>query len=414
MNFWNSSVFRDIAQLTFGTVLGRVILLAAMPLVTRLYSPNDFALLAVFMAITNTVAVVSCLRLDLAIPLADSESDAAALLCLAAFFSTTISAIVLLVSLLIPSEIAILIGNPEISKYLWVTSLSVVFISSYSIFQFWATRARRFHSISKTRIGQSGVGAATMLLLGWLGLAPFGLMLGNILAIGAGGLSLAAQAFRLDREKFRSVSLGKMVKTLRLYHRFPVFSTPEALANVAGFQVPILIIAAFGNNEAGQLFLAMQIMAAPMTLLGTSVSQVYASRVREELRLGQLASFTRKMMGRLFLIGLGPMVMAALLAPSIFPWIFGSEWARSGTIISLIAPWMLMQLTVSPVAVALHVTNNQWKAMILQIFGVFLRPGLVYFLGSVPSIGYVEAFAISGIVFYFVYAGVVLSVVRSR
>ena len=75
-----SSLFTDTAKLVSGTAGGRLILLAVLPVVTRLYDPEDFALLAVYMALITTLSVAACLRLDIAIPLAETDEQAADLL----------------------------------------------------------------------------------------------------------------------------------------------------------------------------------------------------------------------------------------------------------------------------------------------------------------------------------------------
>lgn len=414
MKIRSNPLFRDVVQLISGTVVGRLILLAAMPVVTRLYGPDDFALLAVFMAFTSTVAVIACLRLELAIPLAPDDDDAANLLAAAVVFSLATSAVVLLLAIVLPSSAYTSIGHPEMAAYAPLVALGVLTISTYMAFQYWATRARRFRSISRTRIGQSSFGVVTMLSLGWWAAGPLGLLLGNVISTGAGGVSLAAHALRHDRATFRAVSRRRVAEVLRTYHRFPVYSMPEAIANVASVQLPILLIAASTGDDAGQLYLAMQIMAAPMALLGASVAQVYASRAREELDAGRLSPFTRRMMRRLLLIGITPIVLVAVLAPLVSPLVFGEAWHRAGVIIALIAPWTLLQFLVSPVAISLHVTNNHWTAMVLQIFGLFLRTGMVLCLGPLPSVGYVEAFAASGAIFYSFYIAVVIWGVRNK
>lgn len=414
MRVLSSPLFRDVVQLMSGTVIGRLILLAAMPIITRLYGPDDFALLAVFMAFTSTISVIACLRLELAIPLAQDDDDAANLLAVAVVFSLATSALVLLAAFFLPPSAYAAIGNPELAAYAPLVALGVLTISTYAAFQYWATRARRFRSISRTRIGQSSFGVATMLSLGWGAAGPLGLLLGNVISTGAGGLSLAAHALRHDCAKFRKVSRRRITEVLRTHHRFPVYSTPEALANVGSVQLPILLIAANTSDDAGQLYLAMQIMAAPMTLLGTSVAQVYASRAREELDAGRLSPFTRRIMRRLLLIGIIPIVLVAVIAPLVSPLVFGEAWHRAGVVIALIAPWTLLQFVVTPVAISLHVTNNHWVAMVLQVFGLCLRAGMVFWLGPLPTVGYVEAYAGSGAIFYLVYATTVLLMVRSR
>ena len=409
-----NSLFQDTAILVFGTAGGRLILLLAMPAATRLYDPEDFRLLAVFVALVSTISVAACLRFEIAIPLAENDDDAANLLVLALVSVTGMSLGVLAFSSITPQAFAEWLGVPEIGSYLWLVPVGIFLMASYSALQFWATRMRRFGIISRTRVGQTATGVMTMLGLGWIGLAPLGLLLGNMLTVGAGGVSLAVRALRQDRAILSVINWRSMVDTARRFRRYPIYSTPEALANVTAIQMPILMIAAMTGDEAGQLFLVMQIMAAPMTLLGASVGQVFASRAQEELRNGTLNRFTVSMMRRLFLIGLGPMAAAALLGPPLFPVVFGDNWARAGVIVAWIAPCMLLQLTVSPVSMGLHVTGHQRAAMALQVVGLALRVGAVALAASFPVAGPVEAYTVSGAVFYLVYAITVKWAVRSR
>ena len=119
-------------------------------------------------------------------------------------------------------------------------------------------------------------------------------------------------------------------------------------------------------------------------------------------------------MRRLFLIGIGPIVLAAMLSPWLFPLIFGKDWARAGIIVCWLAPWMLLQLVVSPVSLALHVTNKQALAMILQFFGLVLRSGAVIWASFFWQHGLVLAFSVSSGLFYLLYSGVVLYAVRLK
>lgn len=399
---------RDVLKLSFGTLGGRLIALAALPLVTRLYSPDDFALLAVYLAIVGTVAVAACLRLEIAIPLADDDDDAANLLALALTGLGTVSGLALLLALLMPDRLAGWLGKPAIAPYLWLVPLGIAFAGTYSAFQFWTTRARRFGSIARTRVGQAAAGVIVMLSLGWAGVAPLGLLLGNMLNIGSGGFGLGLQALRRDRRKLRAVSPRRMTETLRRYRRYPVYSTPEALFNIAGVQVPILLIAAHAGAEAGFLLLAMQVMAAPMTLLGSSISQVYMSRAPEEMRQGRLAPFTLSIMRRLMIVGVGPLVLAGALAPTLFPLIFGADWARAGVIVAWLVPWMALQFIASPVSMVLATVSRQNWAMMLQLLGLVIRVGPVLLAIATYPEWIVPAFAVSSSIFYLLYVAVVI------
>jgi O-antigen/teichoic acid export membrane protein len=370
-------VGRDLVRLVSGTLAGRVIAVAAMPMITRLYSPADFALLATYLSLVSLVSVAACLRLDVAIPVAKADEDAAHLLVLALLVAGTVSLLALGLAMAVPGEVAALLGQPDIAPWLWLVPVGVLLASSYSTLQWWATRARRFGSIAITRVTQALFGSATSVALGVAGVAPLGLLLGNVLNASAGSLRLLVDLRRQDVSAFTRLSPAGLLATLGRYRRFPIFSTPEALINVAGLQLPILLIAAFLGHEAGFLLLAQQVMALPMSLLGSSISQVYMSRAPEKLANGQLAEFTLETLSRLAAIALGPVVLLALVAPFVFTVIFGSDWTRSGQIMLWMAPWMALQFIASPISTVLLVTNRQPTLLLLTTIGLVLRAGLV-------------------------------------
>ncbi len=397
----SNDFLRDVSKLSFGTISGRLISLAAIPFVTRLYSPDDFAMLAVYLGLVSIIAVAACLRFEIAIPLVDNEDDAAQLFVLSLLVAAVVSATVLIVVLLYPSNIAAILGRPDLAKFLWLVPPAIFLSASYSTLQYWATRARRFGSIARTRLTQATAGVVILLGMGWMGMAPVGLLLGNMFNIGAGGMRLLTEALVKDRVKLSGFSLSKIGGLFRKYHRYPTYSTAESLVNVAGIQVPVILIAAYAKTEAGFLLLAMQVMTAPMTLLGSSISQVYMSRAPEEMQAGTLAPFTLSIMKRLVQVGVGPLIFVGLVAPVIFPLAFGQEWARAGKIVMWLVPWMALQFIASPVSMVMYVTGRQRAMLVLTIAGMILRVGGVFlfisfFDNASPIIG-----LLIGSIFYY-------------
>lgn len=395
----------DVLKLSFGTLAGRFIALAALPLLTRLYAPEDFALLAVYLALVSTLAVAACLRLEIAIPLVETDVEAAELLTLALLVLTLVTLVVAVAVCVTPQRLARALGTPAIAPYLWLVPIGVAMAGSYAALQFWATRKRRFGDIARTRVGQAFAGVTAMLAFGWAGLMPVGLLLGNMLNIGAGGISLGTVALRRDGIILRVVRLRNLKTTLRRNRRFPIFSMPEALFNIAGVQIPVLLIAAHAGAEAGFLFLATQIMTAPMTLLGGSISQVYMSRAPQEFRAGTLAPFTLAIMRRLVMVGVGPLILAGALAPLVFPLIFGPEWTRAGEIVTWLVPWMALQFVASPVSMVMHVVGRQRAMLILTTVGMLFRLAATW-TAIIVGLDIVETFAVVSAFFYAICAAV--------
>ncbi|WP_157608956.1 lipopolysaccharide biosynthesis protein [Variovorax sp. Root411] len=408
---------RSVGVLVGGTAFAQAITILVLPLLTRLYTPLDFSLLAVFASILSIISVAACLRLEIAIPLPESDEDAANLLAVALCFCSAAATVTALVVWWVPTQIAALIGQPALSPYVWLLPLGVWLASGYAAVQYWSTRKKRFGAIAKTRMTQAIGGAGTQVGLGLAQLTPFGLLLGQIISSGAGLVGLGCNALREDRFSIRKISWAGMCQMLRRYDRFPKYSTFEAFANSASAQLPVIIIAASSvGPEAGYLMLAMRAMAVPMGLIGSAVSQVYLSRAPEELRAGRLANFTTQIIGGLGRSGIGPLVFAGIVSPVAFPLIFGSEWLRAGELVAWMTPWFVLQFLASPVSMTLHVTGNQRTALNLQLLGLALRVGAVGIAGWWVPAHVVEIYAISGFLFYALYLNVValLSGIKGR
>jgi O-antigen/teichoic acid export membrane protein len=393
----------DVLKLSFGTLAGRLISLAALPVVTRLYSPEDFALLAVYLALVGPLAVAACLRLEIAIPLVETDREAADLLTLALALLALVTALLMLPALLMPGQVASALGAPALAPYLWLVPLGVVMAGSYSALQSWANRARRFGAISRTRVGQAAAGASATLALGWAGVAPLGLLIGVILNNGAGGISLAASALARDRAVLRALRPRKLAAAFRRNHSYPLFSTPEALINAAKYQVPVLLIAAHAGAEAGFLLLAMQVLTGPMALLGHAISQAYVARAPTEYREGRLAPFTLRIMRQLILVGGGPLLLAGAVAPFAFPWLFGVQWARTGEMIAWIMPSTVLQFISSPVSMAILVVGRQRAMLVLTLVGLVMQVGGVLCALQLDVISPVIGLATGSFVYYIVY-----------
>ena len=110
-------MLRNITVLTSGTVVAQALMMAALPFLTRIYSPTDFSLLAIYAAIIGILTAVSCLRYDIAIPLPDSDEDGMALLSVALVATFLVSLLCTLLVVLAPETLAHLIGQPTLGLH---------------------------------------------------------------------------------------------------------------------------------------------------------------------------------------------------------------------------------------------------------------------------------------------------------
>ncbi len=407
-------VVRSVGLLAGGTAAAQAVTLLALPLLTRLYTPADFNLLAAYASTLGLLTVAACLRFNLAIPLPRDDATALHLLLLSLGSGGVIALIVGLSVALAPAELSRLIGQPALKPYLWLLPAGVFLAAAYDAFQYWASRRRQFGLIAQTRLTRAIGGTATQAGAGALTSGPFGLLFGHMLLSGLGFLGLAASFWKRDRHLAKSVRSADLRAAARKYRQFPIYSVPEALFNTAALEVSILIIAGSADGASGgHLMLAMRLLGVPMMLVGNSVAQVYLTEAPDKLQEGELAQFSRKMMWGMAKLGAPLLLLVGLVSPIAFPFVFGSEWAPAGIMVAWLAPMFLMQFIATPLLSILHVTGRLTLAMGLQAAGACFRIlALLVALHYCSSV-LVEAFAVAGAVFYALNIALVFSIMSN-
>ncbi len=66
-------VLRNVAVLALGSGLAQVVALAASPLIARLYSPADYAVLTMFLTLSGVLIPFACGKYEVAIVVAGTD-----------------------------------------------------------------------------------------------------------------------------------------------------------------------------------------------------------------------------------------------------------------------------------------------------------------------------------------------------
>jgi len=410
--FAQRGMVRSIGVLVGGTVVAHAITMLAMPITTRLFTPEDFSALAVFASLLGILSVACCLRFDAAVVMPEDDRDGINLFAVAMLATVATTALVALVMLALPASAYDLLREPSLIPYLWMLTPGVFIMGAYLALQAWFVRQKRFRDIAQSRAGQATVAAGIQIGMGYAGIAPLGLLLGHVLNYGAGSLTLLGGMLARNRRLLAQVSWRHMVTMAKAYNRFPRYSVWEGLANGLSNSAPLIIIAAVARGpEAGHLTLALFVLQAPMALLGNAVAQVYLSEAPKAYREGRLDRYTADVLAGLAAAGSGPLLFAAIASPVLFGTVFGEPWVRSGVLVAWMAPWFFLQFLSSPICNALHVTGRQRAMMIFHLLGVVVRVGGVILAGAFATDMVSEVWAISGWVFYAAYLGTILAMV---
>ncbi len=398
-----SSFVRSVSVLAGGAAAGQLLVVLASPLLTRLYTPEDFGLLGLYIALLSSIGVLASLRYELAIPLPEDDEEAVhvAVLALVLVLGTTLLTTVVILSFRLP--IAQALNAPGLVDYLWLLPVGLLLLGTYQVLNYWAIRTQAFPVIARTRFMQ-GVGAV-MVQIGGYALGPLALLLGYVAGQAAGTSTLGLLVVRKHRAVLKRLSLNGVLRALQRYRRFPIYATWGSVFNTVSHQVPLLLLAAFfGATSAGIYLLAYRVLTLPMQLIGKSIADVFFSTAVEanrEGRLGQLVATTHQTLAH---VAMPPMLLVVLTAPELFALVFGEPWMQAGQFAQWLAVSVYFQFVLSPISNLFALLEKQVHAMALQGFLVTSRAGALILGGYLNDLMLgIALFAVASAACYFAF-----------
>jgi O-antigen/teichoic acid export membrane protein len=390
-----------VSILVSGTALSQLLLAAAAPLLTRLYTPEDFGLLAVYTGILAILGVIASLRYELAIPLPEDDQEAVHIvtLCLVIVLSMTFFFTLLVISS--GNQMSKVLGVPILSNYLWLLPISFLILGSYTVFNYWAIRTKHFSTIAGTKLWQ----AATTLMVQLLFFKVGGLMmmLGTAGGQLVGTFILGKKA--LAHTELNTLSLIKIKQAARRYWKFPVYSTWAGIFNAAGTQLPPLMFAAlFSPGAAGLYFLAHRILTLPMSLIGNSVGNVFFANAVEAHREGKLGELVENVHDKLAQIAMPPISVLLICGPELSALVFGQNWRQAGDFAQWLAIPLYTAFITSPISTVFSILGRQRTGLHLQILLFVLRVSAII-IGAIwgDLITAVALFSIGSVIGYLFY-----------
>jgi len=393
------SFAKSVGILAGGTVVAQGIVVLASPLLTRIYTPNDFGLLGIYGSFVMLATSIATLRYELAIPLPKKSETAIALLYLALGAVAVTGLLLGVVLWYWGGSIADLIGIDAIRRYYWLVVAGTVGAGANSAFSYWAVREKRFGIISRTRVTRNASQVAVQLGGGVAGFGPLGLLLGDALGRVGGTWRIAAQFLEETPRNVGRAAMKRLVYAAVRYRRFPLLMAWATLLNVGSIQIPLLLISYyFGAAQLGLYALTHRVLTLPASLIGHAVGQVFladASRVSGDPY--RLAIFTRKVAITLYAVALPLMLVVGFAAPELFEMVFGASWRPAGQYAQILAPWFLLWFVSSPLSGLLIVRELQGSSVLFTSLELLMRVAAIAIGGKVGSVnGAVALLSVTG------------------
>lgn len=345
------------------TVIGQGIVVLSSPILTRLFTPSEFGIFALYTSTITLLLVFASLKYEYAIPLPQKDEDA--------FYLVVICFITLFVVFICIGITFFLFGGIILSSlkynildpYLWLLLLSFLGAAAYQVLNFWAVREKDYSLIGNTVLGKNVSASLGKILLGGIGTGTFGLIIGDFFGQITGNYSIFRKFWRKNATKFSNFSIEEIIRLIREYYRFPAFSVPSSFFNILAFQLPIfMLIALYGSSEAGLYSLAYSVLALPVSFLSSAISQVYLGEISTLIHEApaRIRSLYHSVIKQVAIVIIPIMVIIAITAPLVFPILFGGSWEKAGYFCTILSGMLIFQVIFSPVSILHYCGFNSW------------------------------------------------------
>jgi len=352
------SAVRHVSLIAGGTVIAQAVGILTIPIVSRIYSPADYGIMAVYASVIAILGSISGFRYHLAITLPKDERYAKALVFLSLGLQTVFVFFLAILLFVAGEKLLTKLSMPELIPYRALIPLGLLVTGTYLVLTQWAVREKLFSTIALTKITQSLSGTIAKICLGLLGIRPLGLLIGTIVAQG-GGITTLLRSLLKKNGVPRSKRSDIQRIALR-YWKFPLHGTLASLLDTTGSRiVPIFLVACYDPQIAGLFAMAQNLLSLPASFVGQAMGQVFMQRASSARYDGNIQALALRTYTSLLHIGFFPILLISLFAPFLFSIILGEHWVEAGKYAQLLGPWVAFTFAYSPITLLYIILDRQ-------------------------------------------------------
>lgn len=343
--FQKSQFLRNVAKLSSGKLLALAIAVVVTPIVSRLFSPSDYGVAALFIAASTIASSVLALAYERAaiFPKDDQKANRVVYLALAVSIVTALLILLLIaVCALIWPDI---IEGSNFGSFLWLLPLGAFLMSLKGVGVALCVRRNDYTAIATADVGEAGITAATRIFWGLvIGSSTAGLLTGHLLGLLFATLACGFRSLTWLKRGGRPPGLGEMCSVAREFKDYPQFRAPAKIAFSAATKLPVIALGimfpaeivgfyAMGNRAAGR----------PLQAVSKSVSNVLLGKTMRLRHLEQPLGKSLLMVAAvLVLSGIPVFSVMLFFGEEVLTWFLGARWSSAGIYVQIMAPYLFI------------------------------------------------------------------------
>jgi len=401
-----SKFVRNGATLASGNVIAQALTIGASPILTRLFTPDEYGLFGLLISLSAPFVGIAALRYELAIVTAKDDDTAAKILILSCGIVFIMGSLAAVACGLGRDWITAVVEGPDLKGLIWWVPILIWINGTYGVLTYWSVRRKQYKRQAASQVSASLCTLGVQISAGLASLGSIGLVTGRALGslIGAGVVSFPI--WKDDRALIKSelsnMKAFGLIEVAKENSQFPKYNAPHDVINtLSRASIPYTLAPFFGVELVGFYLLADRVLNMPSTIVSGSIRKVFYQTASDLHNKGK--SFCRlfiSTVGGMALMGIVPATILMFYAPEIFSIVFGVEWTKAGEMTQWLTVWWFVAFVAGPAVNALIVLQLQKYLLIFRI--VFSATRVLSIVGGAmfgDEITAIAACSIVGFVF---------------
>lgn len=361
-----------------GTTIAQAIPIAITPILTRMYSPEDFGVLALFVALTTIMASVANGRYELAIMLPSDDDDAINIAGVGLLISSFLSVLLFIPAVFFNEYLTAALNNQSISFWLYFVPPVVWLLGLYNVLNYLNNRKKSYKDMARAVIYKSVAQASVQMGVGVIKATAGGLISGQIASNLVANTRLVLNVKK--QYQLSNVDIVRMKKLAKRYVNFPKYSMWAALSNVLSFQMlNVLLTMFYSLATLGFYSLAQRILGMPSSLIGDSIGRVYFQQATiEKNNTGKAVKTFNSTTIKLTLLSCAFFIPLYFVLPSVFSFAFGEKWRVAGEYAQLTLPIFAFRFVSGALSNTNNIFEKQGLALMWQLGLLVLSLGTLF------------------------------------
>lgn len=383
---------KGIVSLFTGTGLALLVNIAALPILSRLYTPAEFGEFALYLAIVQAIVVTVTGNFNYALLQPKKNSDALELTLGGVVFSFCMSIFVAVAIYIERSRLSLFFEEPIYESLVWILPVVGFVLSIRQLLVMWEARRRRSRSISAGKVFYSIVLNGTRLprysySSGSAGLW-FGFVVSELLFFFWGVISV----FKKDRKLLGSVTVSGIKQNLLKYLNFPILSMPFSLLNNLSSNLLVFVLAFnFSAGFVGLYDRFSKLVGAPMDVFSSFLGTVF---YKVHQKKGAERKLYLQMYALALLLGLLLYLPVIFYGPLIFKFVLGDGWILGGVIARYLSPMVVLSFGTKCVGLVFLQDSKNRVMLIWQLAYLFMSISWILFFYDHGVLFIVKTYAV--------------------